>query len=193
MAEDYNDTAPASPDMDDLTLIAKQKFDYDPETGIIRHKSQDRDVFASVNAFTLFHRIRAGTIAGGVNPVDGYRYLRISGRSYAAHRIVWLMMYGEMPVTIDHIDGNRDNNRLANLRNVTRRENARNKAMYSANKSGVTGVSWKSRNKKWVVQITDRHGSKLHVGLFSDKQEAINARKIAEIAHGYHENHGRSA
>ncbi len=108
------------------------------------------------------------------------------GEVFLAHRIIWKMVYGENPDTIDHINGDPSDNRLSNLRNVTQAENNKNKAMFRKNKSGHPGVVQVDYGM-WKVQI----GTK-YIGCYADLETAIAARAEAEEAANYHENHGRA-
>lgn len=122
----------------------------------------------------------------------GYLQTRIAGRMVCAQRIAWLLMTGDYnPTDIDHIDGNKKNNRWDNFRLVNRSENCRNVGRRADNTSGVTGVSWHISQKKWSAQITDLSRKQKHLGYFNSKEEAIVARAAAEKEYGYHENHGR--
>lgn len=135
-----------------------QLFSYDPETG-------------------LFTRIigRKGVAAGaiaGAKMFNGYIAIGIDHKQYLAHRLVWLWVHGQLPSKhIDHINGNREDNRISNLRLVDRVENMRNMKMPASNKSGVKGVCWHKAMKKWHVQI--RHSGEQHsLGFFDDLAEA---------------------
>lgn len=125
----------------------------------------------------LARQVKVGYVAGTIQQ-SGYRYIRVFGRDYRAHRLAWLHSYGEWPkYHIDHIDGNRDNNRLSNIRDVTRSVNQQNLHRARAdNKScGLLGVSWNERNKKWVSQITFPIGKSKHLGYFSTPESAHEA------------------
>ena len=87
---------------------------------------------------------------------------------------------------VDHIDGNRSNNRWANLREATRKTNARNMKRPSNNTSAVAGVSWHKKAGKWRAFLAGKH-----LGLFVSKSDATRARKTAERKLGFHPNHGR--
>jgi hypothetical protein len=113
----------------------------------------------------------------------------IGGRSYYLHRVIWLLVHGEWPETVDHIDGDRSNNRLANLRSVSHLENMKNCRRSVRNTSGITGVSFRSADQTWIAYIT-QDGKRVHLGTFSAMDEAVSARKIAEKQFGYHQNHG---
>jgi hypothetical protein len=99
------------------------------------------------------------------------------------------MVYGDEPQDIDHINGNRRDNRIANLRAVDRRENMRNARLRSNNTSGIVGVTFSRDRKKWVAQIND--GKVRSLGRFDKFEDAVEARKAAERRAGFHPNHGR--
>jgi len=136
-------------------------------------------------------KARKGEQAGWIHPT-GYRRIEISGREYPVHRIVWLMVTGEWVTELDHINGDRLDNRIENLRPVTRQENLKNQKRSIANTSGVTGVYWDRETGKWRALI--RIGGKVKtIGRFLSFEEAVMARKEAERKNGYHANHGRVA
>jgi len=109
----------------------------------------------------------------------------------AAHRVAWALYHGEWPSgQIDHIDGNKLNNRLVNLRDVVNAENAKNMAMKSNNTSGVNGVYLHKQTGKWCAQI-NAFGKTIGLGLFPKIEEAVIARKAAERVLGYSPTHGR--
>jgi hypothetical protein len=116
---------------------------------------------------------------------DGYWYGRIFYQQVLAHRVAWKIMTGVDPTEIDHIDGNRGNNKWSNLRDGTRSDNLRNVSLKRNNKSGSMGVSFSKRQQKWIASIW--------LGSFDSKEEAIEIRKKYEALLGYHANHGRDA
>jgi len=154
----------------------RELLDYDEESGV----------------FTWLLRrggIKAGSIAGHKHK-HGYVEIKIDGNIYQAHRIAWLLTYGDECEFIDHINHNRADNRLVNLRSVSRSDNARNKSKYNSNTSGVTGVVWNATKKRWIAQI-GIDGEVIHLGTFTKHHLAVDARKLAEVAYGFHENHGK--
>ena len=156
----------------------REVLNYDQETGVFTWRVR------------VGSRALAGNVAGSING-RGYLKIELLGRPYQAHRLAWLIMTGNWPESdIDHINGRKDDNRWVNLRAVTHQKNMKNQPMPSTNTSGVLGVSWDRRDKKWRAQIS-AGGKKLHLGCFAEFEDAVSARKAAEITHGYHPNHGR--
>lgn len=154
----------------------REVLHYSPETGVFTWK---------VNR----GRAKAGDRAGYTHP-DGYRRIRIDGAQYLEHRIVWLWVYGLMPNQTDHIDHDRQNNRLSNIRNVDRKTNSQNKSMPSNNASGVTGVRF--RHSKYFAQINS-DGVWYNGKCRSSIEEAIADRREMEHNLGFHPNHGKPA
>lgn len=113
---------------------------------------------------------KAGAVAGYIQK-DGYRRIKIHGRAYAAHRIAYLLIHGEVVEVIDHIDRNRDNNSIANLRACTQEQNQFNRAKSIANTSGEKGVTWHKKSSKWQAAASIG-GKKVHLGLFNSLSEA---------------------
>ena len=139
----------------------------------------------------LNQRISIGSVAGTIHKSTGYRVIKIKGVLYRAHRLLWLWHFNAWPEDqIDHIDGDPLNNHIDNLRVVTHQENLKNQKIYDNNKSGVTGVNFDEKSQKWHARIM-ADGKRKHLGYFDNFEDAVAARKAAEIFYGYHENHGR--
>ena len=123
--------------------------------------------------------VRVGDVAGSISN-HGYYCTRVQGKSYLNHRLIWLYIYGYMPEQqIDHIDRDRLNNSLSNLREVSQSCNMRNSGISSLNTSGVKGVGWDKEKRKWSAIIVVNKKTK-HIGYFSDKVEAISHRLACE-------------
>lgn len=112
---------------------------------------------------------RKGDVAGS-KAQHGYITVRVDGHLYYAHRLVWLIQYGEWPeMEIDHINRDRTDNRIANLRVASRKQQSGNLTLKS-NASGVRGV-YPGKAKKWVAQI-NRNGKQVHLGTYLTIKEA---------------------
>lgn len=112
------------------------------------------------------------------------------GVYYRAHRVAWAITHGEWPTSdIDHINGVRDDNRICNLRAVTRSQNRRNSSMRSDNKSGITGVALDKKFNVWRAQI-HVDGKHITLGAFPTFEAAVGARRKAALKHGFTERHG---
>lgn len=119
--------------------------------------------------------------------VWGYYTGRIHRVPYRAHRVIWAMKHGAWPIgEIDHINGLRHDNRIVNLRDVTRVENAMNMKIRADNMTGYHGICWHPGAKKWMARCKHEY-----LGVFSNIQDAVAARKEAEKRLSFHENHGR--
>lgn len=156
-------------------------FKYEPATGVL------------FNRVSRGCRAKAGAEAGSLL-TTGHIAVGIFYGKYLAHRIIWEMVNGYIPdgMEIDHINGKRDDNRLSNLRLVTRRENMRNRKRHSNNTSGYIGVGVHKKSGKFQSRVYDLNGLRKHLGLFDTAEEAHQAYLIATQSLGYHENHGRS-
>jgi hypothetical protein len=127
-------------------------------------------------------RIKIGNKAGHLNS-EGYVYLCINSVQYRMHRIIWAYHYGAIPnnLQIDHIDGNRTNNIIENLRLATNSQNSNNRKRANCNsKSNILGVYWATRERKWIAEIKP-NGKVIRLGYFVNQKDAIAARKTAEL------------
>lgn len=179
-------------------LPPKEELDrllrYEPTTGRLFWRKRAEDMFtdgghSAAHTCAKWNSRFAGKEA--LTKVNlGYRCGRLNYRYVLAHRVIWKLMTGEEPVEVDHIDGDRANNRWKNLRHVTSAGNNRNAARRSDNTSGVVGVVWHKRRRKWMAG-TSIGGKYQFLGLFNDFDEAVAARKAAERLSDFHPNHGR--
>ena len=114
----------------------------------------------------------------------GYRHVTWMGKIHKVHRLIFLLEHGYLPKEIDHINGDRQDNRLENLREVTRSENQFNKAMCSNNTSGFRGVNWHKHSKSWVVRVCTKGKTKI-LGYFKDLELAgLVADEARNLYHG---------
>lgn len=165
----------------------RQLLRYEPETGKLYWLERKDGSPGSAMFNTRFAGNEALTAPVGEKALCG----SVNGGRYLAHRVIWALVHGEWPTgQIDHINGNPFDNRLSNLREVESFENQRNMKRPSHNTSGVCGVSWNAQHRKWQARINARRKTVM-LGVFSDFNEAVAARKQAEKEYGYHPNHGR--
>ncbi|MBP8234471.1 MAG: HNH endonuclease [Rhizorhabdus sp.] len=169
--------------------IARRLFSYDAKTGKLYWNSRPRSDFGDDRHWRAFNTKSAGKEVGSPTKWGHLRF-RLRKTGYQVHRVVWLMAYGEWPEQVDHIDGNPDNNRLDNLREVNHLLNCRNAARRKDNTSGVTGISRTRRSGRWSAAISDGK-NRVHLGDYRTLEEAIAAREAAAKVLGYHANHGR--
>lgn len=161
----------------------KRLCHYDPETGI-------------------FKRILVKTWKGEEIKCDrvvdkptsyGYYQINIFGRPHAVHRLIFLYMMGRLPkADVDHINGDRIDNRWVNLRQVSRRENMMNVGVRSNSTTGVTGVSARKDNGKFQAYI-DVNGVRTRLGCYETIDEARAVRRAASANNEFHPNHGERA
>lgn len=115
--------------------------------------------------------ILINTIAGSKHN-KGYRHIRVDNKLYLTHRLVWLYIFGYFPKEIDHINGNKEDNRLINLREATRAQNMQNTERVRKTVSGERGVTWVKKLKKWLVRVQiDK--KRINIGYFEDLELAI--------------------
>lgn len=166
-------------------------IEYDAETGKMFWKHRSRDMFSTERAFATWNSRYQGTPA--LNAMNGSGYARgsIMGRLVVAHRAAWAITYKCWPEgQIDHINGERADNRIANLRCVSHAENGKNQKLCSKSTTGQIGVHWYKKYHKWQAHITVNGRTKF-LGYFSKIEEAVSARNAASVNYGFHENHGR--
>lgn len=122
----------------------------------------------------------------------GYFHGAILGEKMLAHRVIYALANEKWPeFTIDHINGNRKDNRPENLRDVTHIENMRNQPVSKASDTGITGVHFDKNRNKYEAHITVC-GTTNHLGRFETIEEAKLARDLANTEFGFHQNHGRA-
>ena len=156
----------------------KDFINYCPDNGVFTRKK------------TTSNRAKQGQICKR-RDANGYIVFNINKKTYLGHRVAWFLINGIIPnkMEIDHINRNKSDNRICNLRIVSSSENSRNSPITKRNKSGIVGVSWYQNREKWRATIMDEN-KQIHLGYFKEKNDAIKARKKAEAKYGYHKNHG---
>ena len=162
----------------------------DAKAGTLVWRERELHFFRSVRDCNAWNARYAGKSAMITIDDHGYRYGKIFNKKHKAHRVIWAMETGEWPVDqIDHEDHNRANNRFKNLRDVSNMVNGQNRTLNANNNSGICGVSWHKRDRAWRANIVVE-GKQISLGYFKKKKAAIDARKKAELVHGFHHNHG---
>lgn len=160
----------------------RQLLRYDEETGKLYWKPRGRKGwdtrYAQTEAFTCKTK-------------QGYLHGNINGTTHKAHRVIWAMIYGYWPHEVDHINGDKTDNRLENLREVSRAVNCRNRQLRSDNVSGFVGVS-SNRYGKWRSRI-HVNGKEVLCGTFNTPEEAHAARLELAKQHGFTDRHGVAA
>lgn len=159
------------PDVDVRDLVLKL-FSYDPETGVfmrIARMTRSREIVP----------LPVPELAG--TEKEGYLRISLFGKSFYLHRIAWLVVHGRWPTElIDHINGNRSDNRIENLRECSEAENRQNwRQPKSNNPHKLIGVNWHKAARKYTAQIQINRKQK-HLGLFETAEEAHSAYLAAK-------------
>lgn len=172
---------------EDLTQEqVREWFHYNPATGDLT-RLKKYDAWGNIHSVCLLIR--------GKNN-RGYYWSKLFNQVFLGHRLIWLWMTGEHPKhEIDHINGVRTDNRWLNLRQVTSFENSRNQGVRKDCTCHVRGVNYNDRknnrgNPYWCARISHK-GVRYHLGNFEKFEDAVKARKQAEIDLGYHPNHAK--
>lgn len=149
----------------------KEIFDYDPDTGLFTR---------------LTGRVggKKGAVAGSINK-KGYVCIYVMGKVVKAHRLAWIYCYGYSPdEQIDHINRDKSDNRISNLRLVNNGQNQTNCVTQRNNSSGYKGVSFHKTWKKWQAYIY-HEGKRMHLGTFTNPEQASTAYELASyMFHG---------
>lgn len=144
----------------------RRLLSYDPQSGEFHRTTRNQAVKIGMKA--------------GCRNVLGYWQIRVSGPIYLAHRLAWLYVHGEWPIDqIDHIDGDRCNNRIANLRQCSNLENGQNKKSYKGSTSAYVGVCWDKTAMKWRASIRS-NGVQRYLGIFDKEEDAALAYSEAK-------------
>lgn len=146
----------------------QQALYFNPRTGVFRWK------------FKRPGRCRGVGNVAGSKRVNGYISISINGSSFYAHRLAWLWVYGFMPRYLDHVDGNKENNAINNLRIASKSQNGFNRGKAGHNTSGYKGVYWDGRSKAWFGKFVVL-GTQITTGYFKSKKSAAEAYDDAVV------------
>jgi hypothetical protein len=147
-----------------LTLDLINELFYYSDGNLYRKKTTQKNV--------QIHK-KVGTINAA-----GYVVVNLHNKVYLVHRLIFWMQHKYLPKYIDHIDGNRSNNQLHNLRAATNQQNICNAKLRKNSISGIKNVRWEERLKKWSVRFTVNYKAK-HIGVYSELEDAIQAANKA--------------
>lgn len=146
--------------------------------------------FKTIRSWNHFNHVYAGRQA--LTYIDSNKYYTgtLNGKGIKAHRVIWKLVYGTDPYDILHENGNTLDNRIEKLSAGTDSDNSKDKKKPKNNSSGCVGVGWNDRDSCWHSRI-GVNGRLKHIGYFNNLEDAIAARKAAEVKFGYHPNHGK--
>lgn len=150
--------------------LLRDALDYDLTTGRFTWKKPHKP------------QLRPGDPAGSIS--KGYRKIKVGGRTYSAHRLAWLFVHGRWPISeLDHIDGDKQNNAIANLRECSRSQNIANAGARRNSNTGIRGV-YLRKNGRFEV-VLGKNGKPFYVGIFADiATAAVAAEQAARVLHG---------
>lgn len=175
--------------------VLRQLLRCDPDTGMLFWKERGPEWFADKDekytarrAANIFNRLYAGKEALTAIGIEGYKYGNLFGRKIYAHRAIYIILHGDFSGEVDHVNGNRSDNRASNLRAVSRLDNTRNKGLPEGHPTGTLGVLWDRGRWKSTISLNNRS---VYLGRFENFSDAVAARKAAEDKYNFHDNHGK--
>jgi hypothetical protein len=167
-----------------------ERFICDPEKGVLIWREFTEATAPNKANRAKLNKNLAHHHAGYVTK-DGYKCVSIFNKKPYVHRIIWAMANGSWPDgEIDHLNHDKIDNRIANLRVASRLENSKNKSINKNSTSGITGVSYMKAVNKWRAQISNLEGKRVNLGNYATKEQAAEAVKEARQKYNYHQNHG---
>ena len=163
----------------------KDCFEYNESTGVFIWKKRPLSHFKNTKGMNIFNAIYSGTIAGTIDN-HGYARVQLNGKKIRLHQIAWIFVYGLEPLSeLDHINNDRLENRITNIRLASSSENQQNQIKAKSNNtySKKLGVHWHSRDKKFSSKITI-NGETHYLGYFKTEEDASSAYLKAK--HQFH-------
>jgi hypothetical protein len=161
--------------------LVRQLLHYDPDTGVLTWLHRPRDMFGTEQAWLAWNGKMAGKAAGArwEYKAQTCLYVSLRPRKLKAHRLAWLLHYGEpVPDIIDHVDTDGFNNRITNLRAATKGQNNANSRLRKSNRFGAKGVSRANQPTGFCASIM-AEGRRIYLGTFATVEEAAEARRDA--------------
>ena len=155
--------------------LLKKHYNYNPTTGEFTTRLPT-------------HQHHANEVIGSISK-EGYLETSIGGKRFLIHRLIWIYITGNLPDQVDHINHDRLDNRWVNLREVSNTTNIKNCSLSSNSTTKINGVNLIKSTNKYRAYITVNK-KQIHLGVFDDINDAIAARKQADIDYGFHVNHG---
>lgn len=182
----------------ELLSTVLEAFRYDSQEGAL-YWSFERPIhhFKTTGAHRTYLGRFSGKRAGCVVKIGNVEYnqIRLQGKLYLEHHLIWLLEHGELPMMLDHEDGNGLNNQIVNLRLADKTLNGQNCRMKCNNTSGVTGVYFHNQNKNWVAEGHWTEGGvprKRSLGSYATIEEAAKAREAwTDSRVSFTERHGK--
>jgi hypothetical protein len=168
----------------------RQLLEYDPASGRLFWKPRTAEMCPE-RALEMWNKRFAGTEAFKVTCPKGYKKGKLFNRHLKAHRVIWAMHFDEWPEQIDHVNGDKADNRIENLRASDQSDNMRNRPLFKSNKTGAHGVYPRGDGRFWAEISHNKRRE--YLGTFASLEEARAARLAAEQRLGFHPNHGREA
>lgn len=165
----------------------KKLFSYDDIAAALRWNIRDVSSGVSKRNLKSWNIKHAGKLAGHQDN-QGYAKICLNKQVYSAHRLIWILHFGEIPegLEIDHIDGNRSNNRPENLRLVTHSENCKNSRKLRPTGELKSGVHWHASRQKWRARV-GYNMQRMHLGFYDDRAEAERIVAVVKRALGFTE------
>ena len=168
----------------------RQLLCYKPDTGKLYWRERTPDMFKRPSQCKSWNKIYAEKEALYYVDNCGYKRGSVLNKVVLAHVAAYAIYFGIYPDNTDHINGDRSDNRIQNLRSVSKRENSLNRKINSNNTSGYVGVAWLRHSQRWQARVKI-HGRQISLGCFANFDDAVKVRKKAEAKYGFHPNHGR--
>jgi len=171
--------------------VAEDIIDFDPITQNMFWKHRASEYFKDPNRSFSWNAKNEGKQCFNYLDVNGYLRGVIFKHKIPKHRLIWLFSYGRWPNGfIDHINGIKTDNRLVNLREVTSKENSKNRAISKSNSTGHMNVYNAKRQGAYRVAFCI-DGKYKSLGVYDNIQDAVDVRNKNYISMGFNENHGR--